>query len=64
MNKVMQSAGRVIRTEEDKGVVLLIDERFRYSSYCRLLPREWKDIINVSWKENIKYVLDKFWNKG
>ena len=63
MNKVMQSAGRVIRTEEDKGVVLLIDERFRYSSYFRLLPREWKGISSVSGKENIKYVLDKFWNK-
>lgn len=63
MNKVMQSAGRVIRTEEDKGVVLLIDERFKYSSYFNLFPREWKDIINVSDKENIKSVLDDFWKK-
>ncbi|KEH95177.1 ATP-dependent DNA helicase [Clostridium botulinum] len=63
MNKVMQSAGRVIRTEEDKGVVLLIDERFRYSSYFKLLPREWNDIFRVDGKENIKDKVNDFWNK-
>lgn len=42
MNKVMQSAGRVIRTMEDKGIVLLIDTRFRRSDYQRLYPYEWQ----------------------
>lgn len=42
MNKVMQAAGRVIRTETDKGIVLLIDERFALSQYRKLFPKHWK----------------------
>ncbi len=36
MTKVMQAAGRVIRTELDKGIILLIDERFNSYSYKEL----------------------------
>ena len=43
MNKVLQAAGRVIRTAEDKGVIVLLDERFLEGSYLRLFPREWED---------------------
>lgn len=43
MNKVLQAAGRVIRTAEDRGVIVLLDERFLESSYLRLFPREWED---------------------
>jgi Rad3-related DNA helicase len=42
MNKVLQSAGRVIRTEEDSGVILLLDERFASSRYRRMFPTEWE----------------------
>ncbi len=42
MNKVLQSAGRVIRTQEDRGVVLLLDERFLGGAYKRLFPLEWE----------------------
>mgnify|MGYP002709518503 CR=1 FL=1 len=41
MNKVLQSAGRVIRTDEDKGIVLLLDERFARNEYIQMFPREW-----------------------
>ncbi|WP_051652435.1 ATP-dependent DNA helicase [Clostridium algidicarnis] len=41
MNKVKQAAGRVIRTENDKGILILIDERYNYKSYQSLLPKEW-----------------------
>lgn len=41
MNKVLQAAGRVIRTTEDCGVILLLDERFLQSDYNSLYPREW-----------------------
>jgi len=41
LNRVMQAAGRVIRTETDRGVVILVDERFTHSGYRRLFPREW-----------------------
>jgi DNA excision repair protein ERCC-2 len=42
MNKVMQAAGRVIRTEDDEGVVVLVDERFGFSDYRELFPKEWQ----------------------
>lgn len=42
MNKVLQAAGRVIRTVEDKGVVALLDERFLQRSYLKMFPREWE----------------------
>ncbi len=41
MNKVLQAAGRVIRTEEDRGVILLLDERFGQYQYRQMFPREW-----------------------
>lgn len=43
MNKVLQAAGRVIRTEEDRGIILLLDERFRERRCRETFPREWKD---------------------
>lgn len=44
INKVMQAAGRVIRTENDKGRVLLIDDRYMKREYLNLLPDEWKPL--------------------
>lgn len=43
MNKVLQAAGRVIRTHEDVGVVALLDERFMERSYQKMFPREWEN---------------------
>ena len=42
INKVLQSAGRVIRTENDKGRVLLIDRRYKSPKYKFILPKEWE----------------------
>jgi DNA excision repair protein ERCC-2 len=61
MNKVMQAAGRVIRTEKDRGVVLLIDERFSYSSYYKLFPREWSNLIRVDTSKRMESVVSDFW---
>ena len=44
INKVLQAAGRVIRTESDKGKLLLIDDRYLRSTYYNLLPENWKPI--------------------
>ena len=62
MNKVLQSAGRVIRTDEDRGVILLLDERFRDGRYQETFPREWKEyaLCNV---ENVEDYLETFWRK-
>jgi Rad3-related DNA helicase len=42
MTKVLQAGGRLIRTEQDRGVLLLVDDRFLRPDYQRLLPEEWK----------------------
>lgn len=42
MNKVMQAAGRLIRTERDKGTLILIDDRFLSPKYQKLFPYEWQ----------------------
>lgn len=62
MNKVLQAAGRVIRTAEDIGVVLLLDERFLGNSYKRLFPREWSNYQVVN-NGTVTQALEKFWAK-
>ncbi len=62
MNKVLQSAGRVIRTEKDKGVILLLDERFITRQYKDLFPREWYPYFNVN-KDTLSMKIDEFWGK-
>lgn len=61
MNKVLQSAGRVIRTAEDVGIVALLDERFLGYQYRRMFPREWSQYEVVDVDEVSKRV-EKFWN--
>ena len=57
----MQAAGRVIRTEEDRGMILLLDERYTYRSYEKLLPRDWQPIpVTVN---SFKKTLEKQWDK-
>jgi len=61
MNKVMQAAGRVIRDEADKGVVVLIDQRFTTRKYQQLFPPHWQN-YNVSRQvQQVKDNLDDFW---
>ena len=63
MNKVMQSAGRVIRTTEDTGAVLLLDERFLTGAYQNLFPREWFQFETVN-AVSMKAALQEFWRKN
>ncbi len=60
MNKVQQSAGRVIRTDEDEGVILLLDERFQDSRYQEVFPREWRD-FQLCTEENVQQKIEQFW---
>ncbi len=62
MNKVLQAAGRVIRTENDRGVVALLDERFLQPSYVRLFPREWEKYGTVSVDE-ARAAAKHFWDR-
>ena len=61
MNKVLQAAGRVIRTMEDKGVIVLLDERFLQREYLRMFPREWENYETVT-VENVQAKVKKFWS--
>ncbi len=61
MNKVLQAAGRVIRTSEDIGVVALLDDRFLQTAYRTLFPREWrgyKTVLSTSVNNEISH----FWS--
>jgi len=62
MNKVLQAAGRVIRDESDRGVVLLVDERFAGSRYADMFPEEWMHNNKVRSPRELGRLLDKFWN--
>ena len=61
MNKVLQAAGRVIRTKEDTGAILLMDERFLNRDYRNLFPREWNDACTCS-LGNVEKHLQAFWD--
>lgn len=60
INKVLQAAGRVIRTHEDTGVIALLDDRFLERQNQALFPREWDDCLNVN-RMNVETVLKEFW---
>ncbi|MGN0495167.1 MAG: ATP-dependent DNA helicase [Lachnospiraceae bacterium] len=61
MNKVQQAAGRVIRTMEDKGVILLLDDRFITKQVVDTFPAEWTDYKVVT-LDNVREELNMFWN--
>lgn len=62
MNKVLQAAGRVIRTVDDVGIIVLLDERFLNNSYLRLFPREWEEYERTSLGQ-IGRRVERFWNE-
>ena len=62
MNKVMQAAGRVIRTVDDEGIIALLDERFLRPDYQALFPREWDEYYEVR-RNNVGDVVKDFWHK-
>lgn len=62
MNKVLQAAGRVIRTESDRGVVLLVDDRFTHSRYRKLFPPEWSHAVTLHSPEALAAALETFWS--
>ena len=60
MNKVLQAAGRVIRTKDDKGTILLMDDRFWNMDYKSLFPEEWDDVIPCR-LGTVEQILRRFW---
>ncbi len=62
MNKVLQAAGRVIRTTNDTGAILLLDDRFMQNTYQKLFPREWfpHEIVTLT---SMPDYLSQFWDR-
>jgi len=63
MNRVLQAIGRVIRSENDRGVVLLIDARFNETRYRRLFPAWWK-YLRVRHTDGLRDAIGSFWNQS
>ena len=61
INKVLQAAGRVIRTESDRGVIVLIDDRFDDPLYKKVIPRLWSDMQFIGDPKELRTRLDDFW---
>lgn len=63
MIKVLQAAGRCIRTDDDKGVILLLDNRYSQRRYQSLFPYEWYPNFRVRKSDDVKTLCEEFWNK-
>ena len=61
MIKVLQAAGRCIRTDDDKGVILLLDNRYSQRRYQSLFPYEWYPNFRVRKSDDVKTLCEKFW---
>jgi DNA excision repair protein ERCC-2 len=64
MNRVLQAAGRVIRDDGDKGIALLIDDRYSSETYRRLMPKHWHSLKYVGNRPTLAALLHAFWEKG
>ena len=64
MNRVLQAAGRVIRREDDRGVAILIDDRFAEPLYRRLMPNHWRGLKYVGDLKSLSHLLGRFWGGG
>ncbi|MBQ6892903.1 MAG: ATP-dependent DNA helicase [Clostridia bacterium] len=62
-NRVLQAAGRVIRTETDRGVVVFIDERYAEPGYKELLPHQFRTAKFVGDTRSLEMIIDRFWNE-
>ena len=62
-NRVLQATGRVIRTEADRGIIVLIDERFTHPRYRHLFPLHWRGFQVVQNTGEVKDKLAHFWSR-
>ena len=62
LNKVFQAAGRVIRGEEDRGIIYLLDDRYSWQKYMNLFPKHWTNQVMVNNKKEFERTINKFWS--
>ncbi|CAJ1190246.1 DNA helicase [Companilactobacillus paralimentarius DSM 13238 = JCM 10415] len=63
MNNVLQAAGRLIRSSHDKGIVLLVDQRFGSMRYTRLFPQHWQNYRRISSLQQLTGTVYNFWKE-
>ena len=51
----------IIRSENDKGIVMFIDDRYKQRKYKEVIQREYKNNYYVSSNKEIKEIIDDFW---
>ena len=61
MNHVLQAAGRVIRTDTDRGIVVLLDQRYAEQRYIDLFPPHWEDVRFASDAQSLAKIIAGFW---
>ena len=61
MNHVLQAAGRVIRRDDDRGVVVLMDDRYAAEPYLHLYPAHWEHMAAIGDAESLHEYLTRFW---
>ncbi len=64
MNHVLQAAGRVIRTDTDRGIVVLLDQRYAEQRYIDLFPPHWEDVRFASDAQSLAKTVAGFWKSG
>lgn len=64
MNRVLQAAGRVIRREDDRGVIVLVDDRFDDPIYKKIIPTLWRRMEFIKEPSELRARLDEFWEKN
>ncbi len=63
ITKIIQAAGRVIRSENDKGIIVFIDDRFKQFKYRNILQKQYKNNQYVTNERQIEFLLEQFWKK-
>lgn len=61
INKVFQASGRVIRDENDKGVIILLDTRYRHLDYLSILNETYENIVTLNYPQELVKILKRFW---
>lgn len=64
LNKVFQAAGRVIRSEEDKGIIYLVDDRYFWQKYMRLFPKHWRNQALANNSQSLQRAINNFWSEN
>ena len=62
LNKVFQAAGRVIRGEDDRGIIYLLDDRYYWQKYMNLFPKHWTNQVMADNKKDFYKIINGFWS--